>query len=744
MKHTLSNKPLHAVDVVHDQEHCLSLNECLDIVSTDYQTLAQAIPGFNQRSGQEQIIQSCAHAVFNRGVLVSQAGTGIGKTFSYLVGCMPFVREQGKHLIVSTHTVALQTQLMEKDLPFVISQLAPNLKFEVAKGSSRYFCPKRALDLLSKTEMGADNSDNSPENGELFEQDITHQNVTDQSMRLVKQIYQDFEQDKFSGDLDTLIDSTLISVTAMINRDHQRCPGQNRCPKGDVCPFYQQREKVKLADIVVTNHALLSQTITLGTTVLGDLADSIVVLDEAHHFADVMRDSNENKICQSDGEKLVKQAKHLGQLSANILKNHPQLICEIDQSAFTRQLAKLAEQADVCGQALQALGDSIKVNFSQLRGEVASHFDDASTWVLDLERLHPALQIQLTTLFTHYSQLEKRICDMLARFGTSFDRYSGPLKAKQKRVFSEWQTVASKLNMECQNAQQCLERYAEFDHYIDKTARAQAGLARWITLDQGNSDVVISSNHVNIGDKFQQLMVKPCQSLVMTSATLEVMGNYDFFTSRLGFVRGQLGVKTETVSSPFDYSKVAVNAPLTAGDPNHIQHAGVVKQTLLQAANRHKSQLVLFSSYKQMKQTYQLLTQEQQKLVLLQQMLSKSELIRLHKERIDKGNTSILFGVDSLSEGLDLQRQYLTCVLIAKLPFPNTNRPILKVEMQCLEALGGNAFLDFSLPMCARKLVQSAGRLIRTEDDYGEIYILDPRINTKRYGKQLLHSLPML
>jgi ATP-dependent DNA helicase DinG len=409
-----------------------------------------------------------------------------------------------------------------------------------------------------------------------------------------------------------------------------------------------------------------------------------------------------------------------------------------------RQLAKLAEQADVCGHVLQELGDSIKINFSQLRGEVRTHFDDASTWVLDLERLHPALQTQLTILFTHYSQLEKRISDMLASFGISFDRYSGKLKAKQKRVFSEWQIVATKLNMECKNGQQCLERYVEFDHYIDRTARAQAGLALWISLDKENSDLVISSNHVNIGDKFQQLLVKPCHSLVMTSATLEVMGNFDFFTSRLGFKRGQIGVTTESVISPFDYSKVAVKAPLTAGDPNHIQHAGIIKQTLLQAANRHKSQLVLFSSKKQMNQTYQLLTQEQQKLVLLQQDCSKSELIRLHKERIDKGNTSILFGVDSLSEGLDLQRQYLTCVLIAKLPFPNINRPILKVEMQCLEALGGNAFFDFSLPMCARKLIQSAGRLIRTEDDYGEIYILDSRINTKLYGKQLLHSLPML
>ena len=726
------------------QNNSLSLNACMGMAANDYQILAQSITGFTQRKGQEQIIQSCVQTIFNGDALVSQAGTGIGKTFSYLVACMPFLRQQGKHLIVSTHTVALQTQLIEKDLPFVIKQLAPELKCEVAKGSSRYFCPKRALDLLSKTEIGDGQTDNSAKNGELFEPDKAHQHVTDQSMVLVKKIYQDFEQGKFNGDLDTLLYSTLEPVTTMINRDHERCPGQKRCPTGDSCPYYQQREKIKQADIVVTNHALLSQTAAHGATVLGDLSDSILVLDEAHHFADVMRDTHENKLSQSNGEQLVKQAKQLGKLSASILKHHPQLSADIDTSAFMRQLAKLAQRADTCGHALQELGDNIKVNFAQLRGECKSSFDDPSTWVLGFEPLHGSLQSPLVSLFTGYSQLEKQTNDMLARFGTSLDRYSAQLKNQHKQVFSEWQTVANRLNTECHNAKQCLERYVEFDQYLDRASRARAGLARWISLDEENSDVVIHSNHVNIGEKFQQLLVKPCHCLVMTSATLEVMGSFDFFISRLGFKKGQSGLKTQTISSPFDYSKVMVKAPLTAGDPNHVLHAKQVKNALLQAANRHKSLLVLFSSYKQMQQTYQLLTPEQKESVLLQQGFSKSELLRVHKERIDKGQRSILFGTDSLSEGLDLQRQYLTCVLIAKLPFPNTNRPILKFEMQCLEALGGNAFFDFSLPMCARKLIQSAGRLIRSEDDYGEIYILDPRINTKRYGKQLLHSLPML
>jgi ATP-dependent DNA helicase DinG len=744
MSHIPPSHTLASLATDSEEKDALSLNDCMNIASHDYQLLAQSIIGFAKRSGQQQIIQSSVQAIFRGDALVSQAGTGIGKTFSYLVACMPFLREQGKHLIVSTHTVALQTQLIEKDLPFVVKLLAPELKFEVAKGSNRYFCPKRALDLLSKTEKTAEQDNTEGKNGELFDLDKAHQDVTEQSMLLVKQIYQDFEQGSFNGDIDTLMYANPEHVAYLVNRDYLRCPGQKRCPMSDNCPFYQQREKIKQADIVVTNHALLSQTALHGATVLGDLKDSILVLDEAHHFADVLRDSHENTLRQSNGEQLFKQAKQLGKLVANILKNHPKLSADIDQSAFTRQLAKLAERADTCGQLLQESCDHIKVNFAQLRGELKSSFDDPSIWVLGLEPLHGVLKNQLASLFTHYSQLEKQNNDILAQFGASLDRYSAQLNNQQKRVFNEWQTLASRLNTECNNAKHCLERYVNFNQYMDRASRARAGLARWISLDEANNDVVLHSNHVNIGEKFQKLLVKPCHALIMTSATLEVMGSFDFFSSRLGFEKRQAGFTKQTVSSPFDYSKVVVNAPLTEGDPNHAMHANEVKKYLLQAANRHKAQLVLFSSYKQMEQTYELLTPQQKESVLLQRSFSKSELLRVHKERIDNGRPSILFGTDSLSEGLDLQRQYLTCVLIAKLPFPNTNRPILKFEMQCLKALGGNEFLDFSLPMCARKLIQSAGRLIRSEDDYGEICILDPRINNKRYGKQLLHALPML
>jgi ATP-dependent DNA helicase DinG len=153
--------------------------------------------------------------------------------------------------------------------------------------------------------------------------------------------------------------------------------------------------------------------------------------------------------------------------------------------------------------------------------------------------------------------------------------------------------------------------------------------------------------------------------------------------------------------------------------------------------------LVLFGSNKQMNETYNICSKELKDNILVQHNYSKSELISLHKSNVDNNKTSILFGVAGLAEGLDLQNQYLTCVIITKIPFPNTTNPMFNYESRCMDMLSKSSFLNLSLPLCSRNLIQAAGRLIRTEEDYGDIYILDSRIKTSRYGANLLGHLPM-
>jgi ATP-dependent DNA helicase DinG len=143
-----------------------------------------------------------------------------------------------------------------------------------------------------------------------------------------------------------------------------------------------------------------------------------------------------------------------------------------------------------------------------------------------------------------------------------------------------------------------------------------------------------------------------------------------------------------------------------------------------------------------MEQVYDDLSKDQQKNILIQGQLSNREMVRLHKERIDQGRTSVLMGLASFAEGVDLPGDYCRHVVIAKLPFAVPDDPLHEALSEWIEARGGNSFFDISLPIASLRLVQACGRLLRTEKDTGTVTILDKRLITKRYGNQLLNGLP--
>jgi ATP-dependent DNA helicase DinG len=151
---------------------------------------------------------------------------------------------------------------------------------------------------------------------------------------------------------------------------------------------------------------------------------------------------------------------------------------------------------------------------------------------------------------------------------------------------------------------------------------------------------------------------------------------------------------------------------------------------------------VLFASRKQMREVYDSVALELRDRVLLQDHFGKQELLRLHRERVDAGKGSVIFGLASFAEGIDLPGPYCTHVVIAKLPFAVPDDPVEAALAEWVEARGGNAFMEISVPDAALKLVQASGRLLRTEEDRGRITLLDRRVVTRQYGRRILDSLP--
>jgi ATP-dependent DNA helicase DinG len=229
--------------------------------------------------------------------------------------------------------------------------------------------------------------------------------------------------------------------------------------------------------------------------------------------------------------------------------------------------------------------------------------------------------------------------------------------------------------------------------------------------------------------------------IILCSATLTSLNNFEYFKRQSG-LKSNDGTQYLRLKSPFNYPAV----PLIVADMEHDPTQAGFDDELLEKIEHYlqdkEGNLVLFASYWQMNLVADKLNKKYQDALLIQGVLSRSKLIETHKQRCDQGKTSIIFGTGGLSEGLDLPGHYLTNLIITKLPFAVPNSPVEEAHSEWIKAQGGNPFLQLSIPETSKKLIQSCGRLIRKENDTGQIVILDKRVKTKRYGKGLLDALP--
>jgi len=232
-----------------------------------------------------------------------------------------------------------------------------------------------------------------------------------------------------------------------------------------------------------------------------------------------------------------------------------------------------------------------------------------------------------------------------------------------------------------------------------------------------------------------------CYAAVVTSATLRALGSFQTLQRETGIPDF---AHFMAVAGAFDYQQAAViRVPGDAVEGNAVeQHSRDIIDRFDTLVEPRCGTLVLFSSRRQMEQVYDELSDDLQKNILIQGQYSNREMVRLHKERIDQGRTSVLMGLASFAEGVDLPGDYCRHVVIAKLPFAVPDDPLHEALSEWIEDRGGNSFFDIALPIASLRLIQACGRLLRTESDTGTVTILDKRLITKRYGAQLLNALP--
>ncbi|HJU49142.1 MAG TPA: helicase C-terminal domain-containing protein, partial [Pseudogulbenkiania sp.] len=282
---------------------------------------------------------------------------------------------------------------------------------------------------------------------------------------------------------------------------------------------------------------------------------------------------------------------------------------------------------------------------------------------------------------------------------------------------------------------------------FEKTSDENAPpIAKWITRrTEGKGDYLFSASPVSAAASLAGTLWRRAAGALLTSATLRSLGEFDLLLSQTG-LKWLPEVNCIALDSPFSFQEQGelYLPPMVASPKDPAAHTREIAEWLprLIDVTEPLGSLVLFSSRKQMQEVAAAVPAGLRERLLIQGELPKSRLLEQHHDRLKQGEASVIFGLDSFSEGLDLPGESCVHVIIAKLPFAMPDDPVGRTLSRWIEKRGGNPFIEITVPEASIKLIQAVGRLIRTEQDYGRVTILDNRLLRQSYGKKLLASLP--
>ncbi|MBG2992514.1 ATP-dependent DNA helicase DinG [Proteus mirabilis] len=690
----------------------MSLSQSVKMqISQWYKALPEHIEGFIPRAPQREMIAEVAKTFSDETGrhLIIEAPTGVGKTLSYLIPGIAISREEKKPLIISTANVALQDQIYSKDLP-LLKKIIPDLTFTGAFGRGRYLCP-RNLEAICATE------------GEQIDLMFLLEDKVDVATSAEREICQELKHDFTSFGWDGLRDHHKRALTdslwRKISTDKMNCLGRN-CQYYHRCPFFLARREIDEVDVVITNHALVMAAME-SESVLPDAKNILLVLDEGHHIPDVARDALEVEgevTLSALNMQLDNITRHVSQYLAQFIPVKPPKLA--DPIRFDVHIAKMREAYQDVEHFTRALLPERSEN---------------DEYLFPLGQLPEQLLLCCQNLF--------KLTDGLKMLGESIlnDLTERTAKEDVVRLHRAILTTSRMVGY--------LENMAKLWRLATLEQTSKAPVSKWLTrrYDKKQSHLYLHCAGIRVSEQLTQLLWKNIPHVVITSATLRSLNSFSRIQELTGLSE-HFDDRFITLSSPFMHErqgKLVIpkmrNEPTMANEKAHLKEmARYFRQGMVE--NYHRGQLVLFSSQRAM-EGFLDEVKDLRLSLLVQGDQPRYRLVETHCKRIDAGDNSVLIGLQSFAEGLDLKGDYLTQVHIHKIAFPPVTDPVIVTEGEWLKSLKRYPFEVQSLPSASFNLIQQVGRLIRSHHCHGEVVIYDRRLLTKNYGSRLLTALPV-
>jgi ATP-dependent DNA helicase DinG len=672
--------------------------------------IAGQLRKYEDRRTQRDMAAYITDGYNDGGVQLLEAGTGVGKSFAYLVPALAWARANGERTVVSTNTINLQEQLVGKDLPLLRSALTSDdysPTFALLKGWRNYLCLARMHQAVSAQRT-------------LLEQD-----KLDELLGIAE-----WAGHTADGTLSDLPVTPSSEVWDEVSAEPDLCT-RLKCPHFDRCFLFRARRRAAEADVVVVNHHLLAADLSVRQSSDNWQEAAVLppyrrlILDEAHHLEDVAAAHLGTQVTSRAVRRLLarfeRNGRGLGPTLAHELSSHSDLL--------SRASLDLVEQ-----RLFPAIGDARRAS-ETLFLRLYHKLDDA-----------PGGQLRLSEAFDH-----DPIWDEGLRF--DLDATLGAFRMLRETV----EIIADRLSQAEQSERRAqllqelrgvMRRLDGISDGLNRSLRPAAGGAptvRWMERNPRGQSVTLSAVPLDLAPVLRQLLFDRLETVILTSATLAAGGEFEFLQSRLGLSGDDSPVTVrEIFASPFDFpSQCIFGVPDDLPEPREDEpaHGAAVVQVVRDLAYASDGGMfVLFTSHVALRRAALELRAGlgERWPILVQGEAPRDALLR----RFRQAENAILLGTDSFWEGVDVPGRALRALILNKLPFKVPSEPLTAARLERLAEEGMDGFMSYLVPHAALKLKQGFGRLIRTREDTGVVVLLDSRVVTKRYGQLLLTGLP--